>query len=146
MLWLCWGTLPGLSSLTKLNHQIPKQLGSALQSKGTLTCTVEPWAGWARSRSYLEGSPWKQGSTLTQQPSTLTQCTSSTDRQTICQTGYVENKDLSSWKSHGTVSSLRTELGGRNLVLESPHLTLNSCPATHMDMPISPVLSQSSPS
>lgn len=27
-------------------------------------------------------------------------------RETTCQAGHVENKDLSSWKSHGTVSSL----------------------------------------
>lgn len=144
MLWLRWGTLPGLSSLWPNSIiKCPKHLGSALQSKSTLNMHSGAMSRMGMFQELLRRQPL-QARLYTHSTTINSYPVYKLYRETTCQAGHVENKDLSSWKSHGTVSSLWTELGGRNLVWNL-HTWL-WIPATHMDLPISPVLSQSSPS
>lgn len=119
------GTLPGLSSLPNSTTKCPKHLGSAVQSKSTLTCRV----GMIR-RQPLEARLDTHWTIISSHP---------------VYKWYRLAAPMPN-RSHEQQGPVLLEVTSENrgkwldLGLESPRLVLDSCPATHMAMPISPAL------
>ena len=121
---MLWRSAWPLLTATILIHQMSKHVESALQSKCTLESTVESHV--------QDGHVSRAAQKDTHRTIMNSHPVSKWFRQSTCQAGHMENRGLSSQKSHGRISYLSGNIvKWDRFGLGSPHLALNSCPASH---------------
>lgn len=128
----CCGALPGLSSLRPYSSTKCPNMWKVLCRASALQ--KAQWRAMCRMVMFPELLRRQPLGTQLDTHRTIMNShpVSKSFRQTTCQAGHMENRDLSSQKSHGSIS-----YRSGNIVkwdrfgLGSPHLALNSCPASH---------------